>query len=508
MGISFQEFLWIIAGAEPSILKNCKTDYKKYSSIGATILMTSFIAFCAGTCAAWYFTQDGDNKNGEIWWAIIFGLIWALLIFCIDRSLVITLKKDPTKKRQKIWIPLLSRAALACIIAFMVSIPLELFIFKDYINENIENFKEVKGTQLGDLIKSNSNEDFYKIEVENTGNKLKRLNANDSLISHRIDSVQALLNKINSKINNPDSEDYRSAQRRYDDASENLENVEAKIRSAKQNPDQSVITALKEDSTEYANNEREALKEIETAKTNWENQMLPQKEYLDSIITELKNEKKENNESRKTVNDENTQYSQAYIKSANAREKSEELKKEQMEKGNKFLLNFQILEYAVWQRDKDGNLTDITQLCFLWLIRFLFFIIELLPTVVKIVTPVGSYDRVVYAQEKSMKEYLGSPEFLDSMREIHKSELQTQLEEAKLRQEAEIQMQKDILEKMTSAQVDVASVAIAKWLEREKRKFSRDGLSVPPPPPPNRQASYSALTNKNQTKNNGHNIIK
>lgn len=165
-----------------------------------------------------------------------------------------------------------------------------------------------------------------------------------------------------------------------------------------------------------------------------------------------------------------------------SRRESEEIKKTQMEKGNIFLLNFQILEYAVWQRDKNGNLTDTTQLCFLWLIRLLFFIIEILPTVVKIVTPVGSYDRVVYAQEKSMKDYLDSPEFLDSMREIHKSELQTQLEEAKLRQEAELQMKKDILEKMTAAQIDVANLAIAKWEENERKKFTgKDGAGTTDP---------------------------
>ena len=93
-------------------------------------------------------------------------------------------------------------------------------------------------------------------------------------------------------------------------------------------------------------------------------------------------------------------------------------------------------------------------------------------------TPVGSYDRVVYAEEKSMEEYLDSPEFLDSMREIHKSELQTQLEEVKLRQEAELPMKKDILERMTAAQIDVANLAIAKWEKDERKKFISNDDSV------------------------------
>ena len=109
MGSRFQRFLWTVAGAELDILEKCRTDHKKFAAIGATILMTAFIAFCAGTSAAWYFTQSGDETSGSLGWAMLFGLIWALLIFCIDRSLVITLKKDPSAKKQKFWVPLLSR---------------------------------------------------------------------------------------------------------------------------------------------------------------------------------------------------------------------------------------------------------------------------------------------------------------------------------------------------------------------------------------------------------------
>lgn len=93
----FQKLLWNISGAELPILEKCQTDHKKFSAIGATILMTAFIALCAGTSAAWYFTQKGDDSSGMFGWSLAFGSLWATLIFCIDRSLVITLKKDPTK---------------------------------------------------------------------------------------------------------------------------------------------------------------------------------------------------------------------------------------------------------------------------------------------------------------------------------------------------------------------------------------------------------------------------
>lgn len=91
---TFQRILWTIAGAEIPILEKCRTDHKKFGAIGATIAMTSFIAFLSGTSAAWFFTQSGTETSGKIGWAMAFGIVWATLIFCIDRSLVITMKKE------------------------------------------------------------------------------------------------------------------------------------------------------------------------------------------------------------------------------------------------------------------------------------------------------------------------------------------------------------------------------------------------------------------------------
>lgn len=471
--MNFQKFLWVIAGAEPSILENCKTDHKKYSSIGATILMTSFIAFCAGTCAAWYFTQNGDEVNGALGWSVLFGLIWALLIFCIDRSLVITLKKDPTRKRQKFWIPLMSRAVLACVIAFMVSIPLELFIFKDYINENIENFKEGKAGQLGDIFKANSNED----ELNN------RINLNDSLSMNLQKEINGLTSKrealtdsvkaLEEQKKKPKSEAYITAKQNFDNANEKYNYVSRQLDNEKGKPNhsESRIKELEEDLQNYYQHKQTAERQMGDAKREWVKTIQQQIDTLNAEINELSGDIDEKDEKQKKIIDSQLQEKKTAGELMASRRRSEEIKKEQMEKGNKFLLNFQILEYAVWQRDKNGNLTDTTQLCFLWLIRLLFFIIEILPTVVKIATSVGSYDRVVYAEEKNMEEYLDSQEFIDCMREINKSELQARLDEAKLRHEAEIQMKQEILEKMTAAQIEVADYAIAKWEESEKRRF-------------------------------------
>ena len=43
--------------------------------------------------------------------------------------------------------------------------------------------------------------------------------------------------------------------------------------------------------------------------------------------------------------------------------------------------------------------------------------------------------------------------------------------DTKFRQEAELRMKKDILEKMANAQIDIANLAIEKWEETERLKY-------------------------------------
>ena len=126
----------------------------------------------------------------------------------------------------------------------------------------------------------------------------------------------------------------------------------------------------------------------------------------------------------------------------------------------------------MWQRDKEGNLTDTTQLMFLWLVRILFFIVEILPTVVKIVSPVGSYERMVAAEEKNLIEYLNSTEYCDIIKNIHKLALSSQEELQQQQHDAEIDLKQSILDQIKKAQLEVAQLAIERWKEQEKAKLT------------------------------------
>lgn len=109
---------------------------------------------------------------------------------------------------------------------------------------------------------------------------------------------------------------------------------------------------------------------------------------------------------------------------------------------------------------------------FLWLIRILFFIIEILPTIVKIVSPIGSYERMVHAEEQSLLEYLGSTEYDDQIKSIHRLALSTQSELQQEQHDQEVALKKELLDKIKQSQLDVATAAIEKWKEQELAKIN------------------------------------
>ena len=109
---------------------------------------------------------------------------------------------------------------------------------------------------------------------------------------------------------------------------------------------------------------------------------------------------------------------------------------------------------------------------FLWLIRLLFFIIEILPTIVKIVSPIGSYERMVHAEEQSLLEYLESTEYDNQIKSIHRLALSTQSELQQEQHDQEVALKKELLDKIKQSQLEVATAAIEKWKKQELAKIN------------------------------------
>lgn len=483
-----QRLFWNIAGAEIPILEKCRTDHKKFAAIGATIAMTSFIAFLSGTAAAWYFTQRGNETAGNIILAIAFGFVWATLIFCIDRSLVITLKKDPEQK-SKIWwaIPFGSRALLALIIAFMVSIPLELVVFEDFIAEQEFFWNESKSNSLSENSRANKASNEAQKQIEGGNRSLQFLDGQKKSLEAEKAQLESERQIERGKLNHPNTTAFKNASSAASAARGQIATLRGHLASASDHERRNISNQIATQQAKAASNERIVQNEI----AKWNPPIKERIEELDSLILEKQKEIDENKRNQQETQQQIISQQQRRASLIQQRDSLVDEHDKTLKQGNHFIQNFEILEYAVGVRDKNGNLP--TEWFFLWLIRLLFFIIELLPTVVKIVMPIGMYERMVHAEELDMAAYLSSEEYQERIRSIHEIEIKAHEEQLQMQSEAEKSVRAKILEEMKSAQLEIAEAAVRKWKDEEVSKLKSDGIgkhaTTPPPissatPPP------------------------
>lgn len=121
-------FFWLCSGANIKVLKDCPTESSKYVGIGATIFFTGLFAAIAGGYAL-YTVFD------SVWIAMLFGVVWGLMIFNLDRYIVSGMRKEGKPWNQ--WLMALPRLVLALIISVVIAKPLELKIFEKEINEEL-----------------------------------------------------------------------------------------------------------------------------------------------------------------------------------------------------------------------------------------------------------------------------------------------------------------------------------------------------------------------------------
>ena len=169
-----KQFFILCSGADKELLEGCSEgEQTKYVGIGATVFFTAVMAFIASAYAL--FTVF-DN----VFPAVLFGLVWSLLIFNLDRFIVSTIRKRD--KFGSEFLQATPRIILAVIIAIVISKPLEIKIFQKEINTvllkeknamALNNKKEVANYFKSDLDKNKA--EIIKLKSEIT-NKEKEVN--------------------------------------------------------------------------------------------------------------------------------------------------------------------------------------------------------------------------------------------------------------------------------------------------------------------------------------------
>lgn len=472
--------------------------------------MTSFIAFLSGTSAAWYFTQRGNDTTGNIGWAMAFGVVWATLIFCIDRSLVITLKKTPNRESKFWWVvPLVSRAMLASIIAFMVSIPLELVVFEDFIAEQEYFWNENKSNILSDNSRANRASQEAQRHIDENEKNIKRFESQKTKLEKDKSSLENERNIERAKLNKPTTQAFKIASAGVNSANSSIKNLHNKLESLQRQFgeankwNKSSIQSQMNDVHSQLNAQRSKKSSYQkTMNAEVDKWNKPIKEHIVELDEQIAAKEDEISKKTNVIDDTQKQNLMAQARRDSLVQQRDALVDEHdktMHEGNHFIQSFEILEYAVSTKDLDCTFCGGTGLLkndkchhclgkgkvktetpdewyFLWLIRLLFFIIELLPTVVKIVMPLGTYDKMVYSEEKDMEEYLKSPNYLDRIRKMHDMEIKAHEEQLESEKALETEIRSKIMQELKEAQLEIADAAVRKWREIELARIKSEGL--------------------------------
>jgi len=143
--------LWSCAGADSYILeRSTYTDHVKYACLGGIVFATGFMAAMAGGYAFYIIFEprteaittalDGAAHLPTSIMATIFGIIWGLIIFNIDRFIVAsTGKGDGTEAIT--WSEIkgaVPRILMGMIIAITISKPVEIRMFQTEINVKLQ----------------------------------------------------------------------------------------------------------------------------------------------------------------------------------------------------------------------------------------------------------------------------------------------------------------------------------------------------------------------------------
>ncbi len=151
-------FFWWCSGIHPETLERYPTERNKYVGIGATIFFTGLFAAISGGYAL-YFVFSGGYFS--VAYAVLFGLLWGLAIFNMDRYIVSSINKSVPGFRQ--FLQATPRILLAVLIGIVIARPLELKVFDKEIREQLRvTFLDRQRAHIDTL--NNAFENKYAIE--------------------------------------------------------------------------------------------------------------------------------------------------------------------------------------------------------------------------------------------------------------------------------------------------------------------------------------------------------
>jgi hypothetical protein len=184
---TIMRFLWKCAGGDRYLLERATySDQIKYMCLGGIVFATGAMAGLAGGYAFYTIFSPkvanvldraktvADNPNfipadiSTVLMSIVFGIIWGLIIFNIDRFIVTsTGKGDGTEKITKDeLISAIPRIIMGIIIAITISKPIEIRMFQTEINVELYKLQKKEELKMKDATSKISSPEIERINKE------------------------------------------------------------------------------------------------------------------------------------------------------------------------------------------------------------------------------------------------------------------------------------------------------------------------------------------------------
>jgi hypothetical protein len=138
----FKRLLWVITCVDMDLLARCpESEHKKYSALGAAMLISTILAFFSGYIALDYVLPELGTSGffsalGKLVISLFLSLIWTLIIFNLQRFIVSGSSRTSDSDRAGLdeVIRTIPALIVSVIVGIAIALPLEIFLFKPEIN--------------------------------------------------------------------------------------------------------------------------------------------------------------------------------------------------------------------------------------------------------------------------------------------------------------------------------------------------------------------------------------
>ena len=443
MNSIFTNFLVSCSGANKDIIKQCPTEYTKFTGIGATILLTALMAMVSGGYAI-YFVFNSLTVS------VVFGIFWGIIIFNLDRYIVSSIKKTGIFKEEFLFA--LPRLFIALVLAVSISKPLELRLFENRIAKQMDKNNK-------DYV--NEYDNGFKSDIQNLNNQQKALD--DELIKKKQDvfSKDPQYSKLKEKKTPLDSRketiigtiatNRGIISKNY--YSKTFYNSETGNSYTKNLPNQTALNKMAEN-----RNLNGELTTINTELADLNSQITKREtelgETIKNIETETQNAK---NSIGEQVSSKKSNYEKDKLKAVDVARNSTDLLARLEALGN----------LKSW-----GNPVWWASL----VITLLFILLETAPVTVKLLSKRGPYDEVLDRIE--YENYIEQKKLISDLNDSINTTIKISIDKNSKKLNAELKANEELLNSVALAQAEIAKLAVEKWKQDEIDKIKNGSNSV------------------------------